>query len=190
MVQIDVPVAFAIGSVFADAAYKQLQTRKPKYYYKTFFKSIMFQIFFFSWIPVYFLINNFGWETTHMWWHADSVWAYPFFIPIFMVVFFLAASFGFMFGNWFVKKGYIAINRAVYILIALYSLVWIFTQTGSTFRLGTYAQWKAGTAPLFYEDKTFLFMLIFTLIIWAAALLICYFRLHREGKHLDTEGEF
>lgn len=190
MVQVDVPVAFAIGNFFADAAYKQLQTKQPKYYYKTFFKSIIYQIFFFSWIPVYFLLNNFGWETTHMWWHADSVTAYPFFIPIFMVVFFAAASSGFIFGNWLVKNGYIAINRGVYIVTLIYTFFWIFTQTDSTFRLGTYSEWKAGEAPWFYQDRRFLFMLIFTLILWFAALLIYYFRLRREGKRLDTAADF
>ena len=53
MIQIDIPIAFCIGSLFADAAYKQLQTGRPEYYYRTMAKNNIFQIFFFSWIPVY-----------------------------------------------------------------------------------------------------------------------------------------
>ncbi len=189
MVQIDVPVAFAIGNVFADAAYKQLQTKQPKYYYKTFLKSILYQIFFFSWIPVYFLLNNFGWETTHMWWHGDSVAEYPFYVPIFMVIFFLAACGGFMLGNSLVVAGHIILNRLIYIGTVVYSLIWIFSQPGSTFRLGSYAQWKAGNAPWFFQDGRFLFMLIFTLIIWAAALLFCYFSLRMEGNSLLNDQQ-
>ena len=85
MVQIDVPVAFGIGSLFADAAYRQLQTGQALPFYRTLVINNIYQIFFFSWIPVYFMLNYFGWETTHMWWHADSVTAYPFFTPIFIV---------------------------------------------------------------------------------------------------------
>jgi uncharacterized membrane protein len=186
MVQIDVPVAFAIGSIFADAAHRQLQTGRPEYYYHAFHINNIFQIFFFSWIPVYFLLNYFGWETTHMWWHEDSVTAYPYYVPIFMIVFFLAGNLGFQLGYWLVKKGLIWANRVVYILIFVYATAWIFGQTGSTFRLGTYNEWAAGAAPWFYEDRTFLSMLIFTLIVWWIALVSFIIRLRREGKHLDT----
>jgi hypothetical protein len=186
MVQIDVPIAFAIGSFFADAARKQLQTGQLEYYYRTLAKNNIFQIFFFSWIPVYFLLNYFGWETTHMWWHQDSVTAYPYYVPIFIVVFFLAANGGFLLGNWLVKNGRFVFNRVVYIAIGVYSLIWIFVQPGRTFRLGTYAEWKSGAAPWFYEDGTFLFMLIFTLIVWGVALVIFYLMLRRERRNLDT----
>jgi hypothetical protein len=186
MVQIDVPVAFAIGSIFADAAHKQLQMGRPEYYYQTFAHNNIYQIFFFSWIPVYFLLNYFGWETTHMWWHADSVTAYPFYLPIFLIVFFLAANGGFLLGNWLVRSGRLLINRIVYILIFVYSGIWIFSQPGRTFRLGTYEEWRAGTAPWFYQDLTFLVMLILTLVIWGVALVLYVRKLRQEGMHLDT----
>lgn len=186
MVQIDVPVAFAIGSIFADAAHKQLQTRRPEYYYRAFTQNNIYQIFFFSWIPVYFLLNYFGWETTHMWWYENTVTAYPFFIPIFMVGFFLAANGGFLLGNWFVEKGHLVVNRIVYILIFVYSAVWIFVQPGRTLRLGSYAEWKADNAPWFYQDPMFLLMLIVTLVIWGVALVVYIRKLRQEGMHLDT----
>lgn len=186
MVQIDVPIAFAIGTIFADAAHKQLQTGRPEYYYHTFSKNIIFQIFFFSWIPAYFLLNYFGWETTHMWWYEDSVTAYPYYVPIFIIIFFFAGILGFKLGYWLVKRGRLLINRIVYVLIFLYSAVWIFGQTNSTFRLGTYAEWNADTAPWFYEDITFLSMLILTLVVWGVALVVFILRLRGEGKHLDT----
>lgn len=121
-----------------------------------------------------------------MWWHADSVTAYPFFLPIFMVVFFLAANGGFLLGNWLIRNGRLVINRVVYILIFVYSGVWIFVQPGRTFRLGSYAEWTAGTAPWFYQDSVFLVMLILTLVIWGVALVVYIRRLRQEGMHLDT----
>ncbi len=49
-------------------------------------------------------------------------------------------------------------------------------------------QWRAGAAPWFYQDGTFLFMLIFTLVVWAGALAVFALQLYREGKHLDEVG--
>jgi hypothetical protein len=186
MVQIDVPISFAIGSLFADAASRQLQTGRPEYYHRTFLKNNIYQIFFFSWIPVYFIMNYFGWETTHMWWHADSVAAYPYYVPIFLVVFFGAANLGFLLGHKLVAAGRIWANRAVWLGVVAFSGLWIFTQPGRTFRLGTYSDWVAGTAPWFYQDGQFLFMLIFTLVVWGVALAAYVVSLQREGRHLDV----
>jgi hypothetical protein len=121
-----------------------------------------------------------------MWWHADSVTAYPYYIPIFIVVFFLAANGGFLVGYWLVKNGHLLANRTIYITIFIYSAIWIFGQIDRTFHLGSYAEWKSGTALWFYQDRAFLFMIIFTLVVWRVALLIFFFKLRREGKHLDT----
>ncbi|MGH9397105.1 MAG: hypothetical protein ACRD18_09685 [Terriglobia bacterium] len=184
MVQIDVPIAFAVGSFFADAAQKQLQSTRVEYHFRAMLKNNIFQIFFFSWIPVYFMLNFFGWETTHMWWHADSVAAYPYFVPLFIVIFFGVANAGFLVGKWLVSHGRILANRLVYTGIVVYAAVWVLAQTGSTLLLGTYAQWKESLSPLFYQDPTFLGMLIFSMIVWIAGLAIFYFSLRREGKRL------
>ena len=187
MVQIDVPIAFGAASLFADAASRQLRTGRAEYYFRTFAKNNLFQAFFFSWIPVYFIMNYFGWETTHMWWHADSVAAYPYYVPIFLVVFFAAANLGFLLGYALVKRGRLWTNRAVYLGVLAYSGIWIFAQIDHTFKLGTYREWQAGVAPWFYEDRTFLFMLILTLVVWGVAMLVFALQLRSEGKHLDSQ---
>src|SRR5689334_12488461 len=133
MVQIDVPMAFAIGSFLADGASKQLRFGRAEYCYRAILKQNIFQIFFFSWIPVYFLLNYFGWETTHMWWHADSVDAYPYFVPIFIVVFFAAANAGFLLGRFLISRGRVLANRFVYLATTAYSVIWVFAQTNRTF---------------------------------------------------------
>jgi len=186
MVQVDVPVAFGVGSFFADAAYRQLQTRQPVHVYRTLALNNLYLIFFFSWIPVYFLLNYFGWETTHMWWHADSVTAYPFFVPIFMILFFLAANGGFLVGNWLVREGHVLANRLVYIATLVYSGIWIFTQTDSTFRLGTYAEWAAGMAPTIFEDGKFFATLVVSLLLWGVALAVFFIKLRKEGRQLAS----
>ena len=185
MVQVDVPIAFAIGTMFADAARRQLQSGKPEYYYKVLLLNNIYQIFFFSWIPVYFILNYFGWETTHMWWHADAVTAYPFFVPVFLIIFFAAVNAGFLLGHRLITTGRPLANRVVYIAIFLYTAVWIFGQK-DTMRLGTYAQWQAGNAPRFYEDSTFLAMLIISLLIWGIALAGFLRCLIKAGKQLES----
>jgi hypothetical protein len=187
MVQIDVPVAFAVGGLFADAANRQIATGRAEYYFRAFSNNLLFQIFFFSWIPVYFILNYFGWETSHMWWTADSVSAYPFYLPIFLGVFFGAAILGFLLGAWLVRKGRLGTNRAVYLGIVAYAGIWIFGQLHRTAKLGTWQQWHddPGSTPWFYQDRTFLIMLIVTIVLWAGGMVVLALRLWNEGKHLD-----
>ena len=184
MIQIDVPIAFAVGCMFADAASHQLQTSPKESFSKTMLKSNVFQIFFFSWIPVYFILNFFGWETTFMWWTDDAVTSYAFFIPVFMIIFFLAANAGFLLGNWLVTHGRLLANRILYGIIMLYSAIWIFAQTGRTFRVGTHSRWENGEAQWFYEDTTFLTMLIVSLAIFGVALALFLLNLVRQGKRM------
>jgi hypothetical protein len=189
MVQIDVPVAFAVGSFCADMARRQLRFGRAEYYYRTFLLTMLFLIFFFSWIPVYFLLNYFGWETTYMWWHADSVTAYPGFLPAFMLLFFGMGALGFLLGHRLVVSGRELANRLVWIGVLVFSAIWIFAQPHRTFRVGAYSEWAAGKAPLFYEDGVFLFMLIFVLVVWAAGLVWTALVLRRDGRHLDALAE-
>ncbi|HZP02007.1 MAG TPA: hypothetical protein VFD30_17110 [Terriglobia bacterium] len=185
MVQIDVPAAFAVGGFLADAARTQIQAGNAEYTCRAGSKNCIFQIFFFSWIPVYFILNYFGWETTYMWWTEDSVTAYPFFVPVFLVIFFLAGLGGFFVGKKLVTRGRLLANRIIYLGITLFSLIWVFGQTGRTFRAGTYSQWKAQQAPLFYQDHTFLAMFIISMVVWLAGVFGFYINLRREGARLS-----
>jgi hypothetical protein len=185
MVQVDVPAAFGIGSFFADVASRQLRFGRPEYYYRAVWKNNIFQIFFFSWIPIYFLLNYFGWETTHMWWDGDSVAAYPYYVPLFIVIFFAAANAGFLLGKWLITRGHVVANRVMYLIVGVYCLIWVFGQTNRTFDVATPAQWEQGIRVLFYQDPVFLRMFIFSMVVWIAGLLAFALSLWREGKHLD-----
>ena len=92
----------------------------------------------------------------------------------------------FLLGHRLITTGRPLANRVVYIGIFLFSAVWIFGQQNSTFRLGTYVQWQAGNAPWFYEDSTFLTMLIASLLIWAIGLAWFLRNIIREGKELEA----
>ena len=124
-----------------------------------------------------------------MWWTKGSITDYPYFVPIFLVVFFTSAIAGFKSGVCLVRKGRIWLNRLVYLGIGVCSGGWIFGQTNTTFKLGTYDEWKEGVAPWFYQDKTFLFMLIFTVLVWAAAMAVYLYKLNKEGKRLSSSND-
>jgi hypothetical protein len=185
MVQIDVPVAFGIGSLFADAANKQLQTGRREYFYQAWADNNVYQGIFFAWIPLYFLMNDFGWETTYMFWIKGSISAYPLYIPLFTIIFFLAANGGFLLGNSLVRAGKIWPNRIVYLAILAYSGLWILLQPSRTLHVGTYEEWAEGKAVWFFQDRIFLLALIVTIAIWAVPLFLYCRHLIDEGNHLD-----
>lgn len=54
MAQVDVPAAFAIGSVLANAARQDLRQRRAAHYLRALLATNLFNIFSFSWISVYF----------------------------------------------------------------------------------------------------------------------------------------
>ncbi len=186
MVQIDVPAAFAVGHFFAHGAYKQLQTGSKEQFYEVMLKQNFFQVFFFVWIPVYFMLQYFGWETTHMWWHRASAADYAFFVPGFIMIFFVAANLGFWNGARLVRAGKTKTCFGIFAGIIALSAVWIFAQTSSTFKLGSYAQWSADwrSTPWFYEDKTFLGMLIFVMLWWMGGLGYFFWSLRKQGRSL------
>jgi len=186
MVQIDVPVAFGVSCFFADMARRQLKLGRAEYHFHTFSCMAIFQAFFFSWIPLYFLMNFFGWETTHMWWHAPSVTAYPYYVPLFVLLFWFAAVVGFVVGTRLVRKGYERVNRGIWIAILIYCGIWIFGQPGRSMRLGSYVEWKSGTAPWFYEDTTFLTMFIISMVVWIVGIVYFAVVLRRQGRHLEV----
>jgi hypothetical protein len=182
MVQIDVPAAFAVGSFFADAASKQLQTGDHNRVYQVAWKNNIFQIFFFLWIPIYFIMNFFGWETTYRWWEGDSVTAYPSFLPLFVIIFFAAANAGFFLGNWFVSRRKLIANRCVYLGITLYCLIWIFGQTDRTLQVGTFSQWAANKSVMFYDDSAFLKAFTIVMVVWISGVVGFGLNLRKAGN--------
>ncbi|MFZ0819763.1 MAG: hypothetical protein WAM91_06815 [Candidatus Acidiferrales bacterium] len=180
MVQIDVPAAFAIGSFFADAAHKKLQSGDAAQLYRAAFKNNLFQIFFFLGIPLYFIMNFFGWETTYLWWTSDSVAAYPLFIPVFTLVFLAAGNIGFFLGASLIRGGMVWANRIIYIGIAIYSIIWVFGQTSRTFQVGTYSEWAAHKSVIFYDNKDFLTAFVIVMAIWAIGVVGFFLNLRSD----------
>lgn len=180
MVQIDIPGAFALGSFLADAAHKKLQSGDPAQLYRAAFKNNLFQVLFFLWIPLYFIMNFFGWETTYRWWTSDSVAAYPSFIPVFTVVFLAAGNVGFFLGARLIRGGMVWVNRFIYIAIAIYSTIWVFGQTDRTFQVGTHSEWAAHKSVIFYDNKDFLTAFLIVMAVWTIGVIVFFINMRSE----------
>jgi ABC-type branched-subunit amino acid transport system permease subunit len=181
MVQIDIPIAFAVGQMLADAANQQLKTRRAEPYYRTLAFTNIFTGLFFAPIPVYFLVDYFGWETTYMY-APDRVTR--FFIPIVLFVVILAANLGFWLSHALIQKGRDRVGRAIYTLIWIYALGWILVNWPRSTRIGTYTQYHTvpETMARAWEvsKDPFLYILIVTLIIFAVPLVLFMWSLHRR----------
>jgi ABC-type branched-subunit amino acid transport system permease subunit len=188
MIQIDIPIAFAVGQMLADAANQQLKTGKAEPYYRMLAFTNLFTGLFFAPIPVYFLVDYFGWETTYMY---DPDRVTRFFIPIVLFLVILAANLGFWLSNALIRKGRDRVGRAIYTLIWIYSLGWILGNWPRSTRIGTYAQYHTAPETMAraweVSKDPFLYILIVTLIIFAVPLVLFMWssrrRIASEAEH-------
>jgi hypothetical protein len=173
VVQIDIPIAFAVGQMLADAAKRQLSTGQPAPYYRALATTNIFMGLFFAPIPIYFLVDYFGWETTYM---CDPSRVTRFFIPIVLFLLFLAANVGFWLSNTLIRKGRAGIGRVIYLLIWLYSLGWIFGNWPRSTRIGTYVQYHTAPDTMIriweVSKDPFFWILVVTLVIFAVPLVL------------------
>jgi hypothetical protein len=187
MVQVDVPMAIAVGSFVADAARTQLQRGERRFYYEALAKNNLCQIFLFSWVYIYMIMNYFGWETTYRWWTQDSVESYSFFVPVFILVLFAASNLGFLIGNHLVRSDRLNANRAIYIGIVIFSVIWIVSQMNRVLRVGTYSQWSQGKAAWFYQDRMFCWVVAFAVLLEGIGMFLLYRSLRNEGQRVASE---
>jgi hypothetical protein len=186
MVQIDIPIAFAVGQMLADAASQQLKTGKPEPYYRTLAFTNIFTGLFFAPIPVYFLVDYFGWETTYMY---DPDRITRFFIPIVLCAVILAANLGFWLSNALIQKRHDGVGRAIYVLIWIYALGWIFGNWPRSTRIGTYSEYHTARETMAraweVSKDPFVLILIASLIIFGVPLVLFMWSLRRR---IDSEA--
>jgi hypothetical protein len=188
MVQIDIPVAFALGGLHADAARAQLATGKSEHLWRTLARDLLFFSVFASWLPIQLLARHFGFETSHMWWHEDSVLAYPLYIPAFMTLYLAANVAGLAAGVTLVRAGRVSLNRFVIAACWLFATGWVFLQKERTLVLGTYREWRAGVAPPLSSDPGLVRLLVIFGAVFTVALVLAYRRIRREGTALEAAG--
>ena len=182
MVQIDIPVAFGTGSIFAAAVQQGLRSeRAPYFYQRALAASLLFQVLLVVWLPVYLLVAHFGFQTSHMWWTGDSITEYPWLLPAFLVMYFAANVAGFHTGARLVQQGQ---TRRVWLIFAggfVFFAVWMAVQPYRTLSLGSYAEWRAGTAPWIWTDTGFVTLLAADAAAFFVVLAVVYRRLQRAA---------
>ena len=86
MIQVDLPVAFGSGTLLAAALEHHTSERTwPYLYQRGLARNLIFQTLFALWLPVYLLVNYFGFQTSHMFWHGESLTDYPALLPLFLI---------------------------------------------------------------------------------------------------------
>jgi hypothetical protein len=186
MIQIDLPVAVGVGSLMAHAAQQQIVSRKPGALKSVLTKVIGFHCIAFAWPPMYLLIYYFGFETSHMWWHHDTMWSYPWLPPSFFVALIAANIGGFFLGVRFVRAGHPGRALALFFATVAFATGFVLSMPDRTMTLGTYKDWAAGTAPPASSDPTFMtFVTVVMVGYTAGAWLVCRW-LKREGAYLTS----
>jgi hypothetical protein len=168
--------------MFVDAANRQLKTRNPEPYYRTMAVTNIFIGLFFAPIPVYFLVDYFGWETAYM---VDPDRVTRFFTPIVLVAVTLAANLGFWLSNALIQRRHDRVGRMIYVLIWIYALVWILGNWPRSTRIGTYTQYHTARETMArawdVSQDPFLIVLMGSLVMFLVPFVLFVRSLRRWG---------
>ena len=181
MIQIDLPVAVGVGSLMAHAAQRQIAASVPRLPKGVLTRVIAFHCIAFAWPPMYLLIYYFGFETSHMWWHADTMWSYPWLPPTFFVALIAANIAGFALGARFVRAGKPSRALLVFAATSVFATAWVLSMPDRTMTLGTYSDWKAGIAPAASTDSTFMTFVTVVMVGYTFGATLLYRSLKRDG---------
>ena len=182
MVQIDIPVAFGTGSLFAAAVEQGLRSERAGYFYqRALAASLLFQILLVVWLPVYLLIAHFGFQTSHMWWTADSITDYPWLLPGFLAAYFVANIAGFHVGARLAQRGRTRTIWTIFLGGFAFFGAWMAFQPYRTLSLGSYAEWQRGEARWIWTDPGFVALLTGDMIFFFVVLWVIYRALQRES---------
>ena len=188
MIQIDLPMAAGMGSFFAAAASRQLQKGGRLQYYRVLAINLIFQVMFILWLPIYLFVAAFGWETSHMWFHEDSLADYPALLPLFVLAYILLNVAGYHYGTKLVRQGKTKLCWAIFFASCAFFVGWIALQPDRTLRLGTYQEWLAGATPYVWQDTTLISVVTFGAVSFNIALIAVYRFLQKEGKAIASEA--
>jgi hypothetical protein len=183
MVQVDIPFAFGIGSLMAVAAEDGLRSEKrTDVYIRGLTANLLLQTLFVLWLPLYLLVSNFGFQTSHMWWHGDAITDHPLLLPIFVVVYFVAALSGYATGVALVVRGNSRAAFGIFLASCAFFAGWMGFQPHRTLMLGTYREWVEGRGIWIWHDKGFMTMLGLSFLQFAVAARYIYKYLQRDAR--------
>jgi hypothetical protein len=187
MVQIDVPLTFGVGSVFAAAVERGLRSSQaPYFYWRALGTNLLVQIFLFIWFSLYFLVAEFGLQTSHMWFKADTILPTAWLMPVFFLVYFAANLSGFHLGVWLVLHGRARLVWLVLAVCVLFATGWVALQPYRTLGMGTYGQWQAGELRWAWTDGMLFTAAVADFAVLIVAVVWLYRRLARDAAKAAT----
>jgi hypothetical protein len=188
MIQIDLPMAAGMGSFFAAAASRQLKGGSRLQYYRILTINLLFQIMFILWLPIYLFVAAFGWETSHMWFHKDSLADYPALLPLFVLAYVVLNVAGYHYGTVLVRRGQTRKAWMIFYAACAFFVGWIALQPHRTLRLGTYQEWLAGGTPYVWQDKSLFAVVMFGAISFNIALVVVYRFLKKDAAAMTNDA--
>lgn len=182
MVQVDYPFTFGVGSLFAAAVERGLRSGKSAYcYQRALSANLIVQTVLVIWLPLYLLVSHFGFQTSHMWWHGDSLAEYPWLLPLFITGYFVMNVAGFHVGTVLVKRGQTRVAWGIFLASFAFFFGWMAVQPSRTLKLGTYREWQAGHAVWIWTDPGLVALLAGDFVFFVAVLWRVYRALQREA---------
>src|SRR3954452_14509048 len=182
MIQVDLPVAFGSGTMLAAALEHHTSARTwPYLYQRGLARNLIFQTLCALWLPVYLLVNYFGFQTSHMFWHGDSLTDYPALLPVFLILYFATNIAGFHTGAWLVRQGRARLARLLFVAAFTYFALWIAFQPARTLTLGSFQEWEAGAAPWIWTSTWFMGVLAVGAVVFFVGITAAYRSLKNEA---------
>jgi hypothetical protein len=187
MVQVDIPFSFGVGALMATAVETGLRSDRRAYFYlRGLSANLILQMLFVFWLPVYLLASHFGFQTSHMWWHGDTLSDHPTMLPVFVVSYFTASLCGYHLGAWLVLRGRTRIAKGIFVASCLFFAGWMALQPYRTLTLGTYTEWVAGRAVWIWQDQRFMALLGASFVMFVAAARMFYVAVRAEAASAST----
>lgn len=183
MVQVDIPFTFGVGSLMATAVERGLRSDRRAYFYlRGLSANLTLQVLFVIWFPLYLLNSHFGFQTSHMWWHGDTLSDHPAMLPAFVAAYFASSLGGYHLGAALVLRGRTGAAKMVFLLSCVYFALWMALQPYRTLTLGTYSEWAAGQAVWIWHDSRFMALLGAGFVMFAVSVRLFYVAVRREAE--------
>lgn len=183
MFAIDIPTAVLVGFAIGDAGKKRLEIPDEKRVSDLRKTVFLFNIFFFTPVPLLFLNAWPGWQMNYVAPWADNLHGDPLrsaVVVFFFIITTVPAWLSFELSNWFIKKKKILFPRVGWIVSALVIILVIYLTREETLNIAvTYTDFKAGRVhPITY--KPFITTLTMTTIYSWVSLGILLHRLNKK----------
>lgn len=183
MFAIDIPTAVLVGFAISDAGKKQLETNDKKKISDLRKIVFLFNIFFFTPVPLLFLNAWPGWQMNYVAPWADNLHGDPVrsaVVVFFFVITTIPAWLSFELSNWAIKRNIKILPKVGWIVFALVIILVIYLTREETLNIAvTYKDYKAGNVhPITY--KPFITTLTITTIYSWFSLGVLLHKLNKK----------